>query len=153
PKNATLESLADDITQSPAFETLETMAEKLELGILDQNGDKIGGQGEGDSSTEAAESDLTGSGGGGVGDAQGEWTNPYGEISIAAQGTQDLDFTIYGGGIGTETPLRDISDITMSQTDVPPNFVPQQVSSQASSNTKPVEYKSKIQEYFEALSK
>src|SRR5665648_745819 len=139
PKDATLESLADNITQSPAFKALESLAG---VSKSNENGEQDGGQGQGDSSTGAAESDLTGTGGGGVGDAEGGWTNPYGEISIAAQGTQDLDFTIFGGGIVTETPLHDISDITMSQTDVPANFVPQQTTSQSSSNNKPVEYKS-----------
>lgn len=145
PKNATLESLAGDISQSPAFSTLEALA-----GGNGENGD---GQGEGDSSTEGAESDITGSGGGGAGDGQGGPSSPYGEISIAAEGTEDLDFTIYGGGIGTETPLRDASEIATSQTDVPPNFVPQQVTSQTYSYDTPVEYKSKIQEYFKELSK
>lgn len=143
PQNATLESLADDITQSPAFSTLESLV----------GGENDGGQGEGDSSTEAAESDITGSGGGGAGEGQGQWRNPYGEISIAAQGTEDLDFTIYGGGIGTETPLRDTSEISTSQVEVPPNFVAQQVTSETSSYNPPVEYKSKIQEYFKELSR
>ena len=145
PKNATLESLAGDISQSPAFSTLEALA--------GGSGEGSDGQGEGDSSTEAAESDITGSGGGGAGDGQGGPSSPYGEISIAAEGTDDLDFTIYGGGIGTETPLRDASEIATSQTDVPPNFVPQQVTSQTYSYDTPVEYKSKIQEYFKELSK
>lgn len=145
PENATLESLVDDIVQSPTYSALEALA--------GGSGEEDGGQDESDSSTEAAESDITGSGGGGAGDGQAGPSSPYGEISIAADGTEDLDFTIYGGGIGTETPLRDASEIGTSQTDVPPNFVPQQVTSQTYSYDTPVEYKSKIQEYFKELSK